>query len=864
MTATDESQQPRSDAGAAADAMPKADGSRLASRKRALARYLGSAGRGRPPHTGDPVQPSAVQEPVAIIGLGCRFPGGDGPQAFWQTLRDGVDTIRKVPADRWRVDDFYAAEAAPGKTNARWGGFLERVDAFDAAAFGISPGEARRMDPQQRLALEVTWEALEHGGIPIDALAGSPVGVFLGISTWEYSRLHSSDLTLFDLRTYTGTAHSIAANRISQMLDLRGPSLAVDTACSSSMVAVHLACQSLRLQECDLALAGGVNVLLTPECAIGFSQAHMMAGDGRCKAFDARADGYVRGEGCGIVVLKRLGEAERDGDRVLAVVRGSAVNQDGHTLALTAPSAPAQQAVIGQALASAGIAPAAVDYVEAHGTGTALGDPIEVEALKATYLHDRPNSRPLLVGTVKSNVGHLEAAAGVAGLIKTVLALHHGVVPANLHLTELNPLIDVEGVALEFPITHRPWPAADGAERVAGVSSFGFGGTNAHLVVSSTPGRGTPSVEEPPAEPLESVSLLPISARSPEALRELAGRYAALLEEHQELPHHQICAAAALDRAHHSVRFAAVARSRAELVDRLRAFADGRQAGVANSASARSPQVTQLESLGALYEAGDDIDWSRQFSSPDRPVVLPTYPWQRRSYWYAPETTAESSPPADSALVEMGWQPDVSRMSRESSVGSAAPAEAWIILGKAEGPAGALSLALASAGVCPWRAVPSTAFRRLAPRLVEVDPHSTEGLDRFFRLVEAEESTKVGGVVWLSEPKHPSGEMLPGRAAESALASLARLVQSMITRPGETPKLWIVTRGAQATGGESIDLAQAPLWGLGRAIEREIPDLWGGAGGSRLPGSRRHGFRGRSTRRPDIACQRRATIRAPC
>lgn len=335
-------------------------------------------------------------EPIAILSIGCRFPGGNDPERFWHLLHHGVDAITEVPPDRWDVDAFYDPEpATPEKMNTRWGGFLEQVDQFEPWFFGISGREAELMDPQQRLLLEVTWEALENAGLAADELSGSRTGVFIGISNSDYARLLYGDLSDITAYSATGTCLSVAANRISYLLNFRGPSVALDTACSSSLVSVHLACQSLRGGESDLCVAGGVNLILSPEGTITFSQARMMAPDGRCKTFDARADGYVRGEGCGMVVLKRLSDALRDGDHVLAVIRGSAVNQDGLTNGLTAPNGPSQQAVIRQALQNAGVEPARISLVETHGTGTSLGDPIEVRSLKRA--HAGAVARPALL-----------------------------------------------------------------------------------------------------------------------------------------------------------------------------------------------------------------------------------------------------------------------------------------------------------------------------------------------------------------------------------------------------------------------------------------------------------------------------------
>ena len=430
----------------------------------------------------------ARSEPIAIIGVGCRFPGGsENPEAFWRLLCDGVDAVAEVPPERWNIDDFYDADpTAPGKMNTRWGGFLPKVDQFDAEFFGISPREAIRVDPQHRLLLEVAWEALEDAGLPPSQIAQTKTGVYVGAIGSDYGLLQCKDPDAMDIFTGTGGSHAILANRLSYFLNLNGPSIALDTACSSSLVTVHLACQSLRRRESDLALAGGVNLILTPEMTLALTKAHMMAPDGRCKAFDAAANGYVRGEGCGLIVLKRLSDALAAGDRVLALIRGTAVNHDGRSNGLSAPNGPAQEAVIRAALADGGIAPADISYVETHGTGTRLGDPIEIEALRTVLGDGRPADRPLVVASVKTNIGHLESAAGIAGLIKVVLMLRHGRIPPHLHLKTVNPLLKLEGSPLEIPTSMRDWPR--GAEpRRAGVSAFGFGGTNAHVIIEEAP-----------------------------------------------------------------------------------------------------------------------------------------------------------------------------------------------------------------------------------------------------------------------------------------------------------------------------------------------------------------------------------------
>ena len=515
----------------------------------------------------------AKNEPIAIIGIGCRFPGANDPAAFWQMLRDGVDAIREVPADRFDLSAFYDPDPAiPGKMNTRWGGFLEQVDQFDPNFFGISPREALRMDPQQRLLLEVTWEALQDAGQVPERLVGTRAGVFIGIATNDYGRLQWNDLERIDAYSGTGNASSIAANRISYLFDFRGPSLAIDTACSSSLVAVHLACCSLRNGESTLALAGGVNLILSPAIAIGFTKAGAMAPDGRCKAFDARANGYVRSEGAGVVVLKPLSKAWADGDPIYAVIRGSAVNQDGRSNGLMAPNPLAQEAVLREAYRQAGVSPGKVQYVEAHGTGTLLGDPIEAKALGAVLGVERPPGRRCALGSVKTNLGHLEAAAGIAGLIKVALALRHREIPPSLHFEKPNPYIPFDELPLRVQTTLSPWPAESGPA-LAGVSSFGFGGTNAHVVLEAAP----PAIAGiPDAQRKIGTHLMPLSARSPEALQSLARTYQNFLatpESAASLP--DVCYTASVRLSHHEHRLAVTGNSPAQLSESLEAFLRG-------------------------------------------------------------------------------------------------------------------------------------------------------------------------------------------------------------------------------------------------------------------------------------------------
>ena len=508
-------------------------------------------------------------EPIAIIGMGCRFPGGaSDPEAFWCLLKDGVDAIREIPEHRWARD-----ASSPERPEIRWAGLVDAIDGFDASFFGISPREAKSLDPQQRLLLEVTWEALENAGQPIDELIGSRTGVFVGIIWLDYrERIISRGRDELDAYSATGNMMSTAAGRLSYVLGLQGPCLAVDTACSSSLVAIHLACQSLRTGESDLALAGGVNVILSPFTMDMLTQTQALAPDGRCKSFDARANGFVRGEGCGTVVLKRLSDAERDGDNIWALIRGSAVNQDGRSTGLTTPNVRSQQSLLRQALASARVSPAQLSFIEAHGTGTSLGDPIEVEALKAVLGQPRPDGLTCALGSVKTNLGHLEAAAGIAGLMKVVLSLNHDLIPRHLHFQTLNPMINLEGTPFVIPVKELSWKSS-GSRRIAGVSSFGISGTNAHIILEEAPqkaeavGAATQS-----ALPV----LLPLSAKSPEALRALAQAYQAYLrkEDANAASIQDITYTASVRRSHYEHRLSVLGSSRAEIAEALAAFID--------------------------------------------------------------------------------------------------------------------------------------------------------------------------------------------------------------------------------------------------------------------------------------------------
>jgi acyl transferase domain-containing protein/NADPH:quinone reductase-like Zn-dependent oxidoreductase/acyl carrier protein len=536
-----------------------------------------------------------LDQAIAVVGLACRFPGAGDSRGFWELMADGRDAISEVPVDRWDLEVYFDPDPEkPGKMYTRHGGFVENLDKFDPGFFHISPREAVSMDPQQRLLLELSWEALEMGAFSPEGLKESRTGVYMGLSTTDYADLVKlAGPEGIDAYLETGTAHSTAVGRISYLLGLQGPSVAIDTACSSSLVAIHQACQDLLSRRCDLALAGGVNAILRPEIGINFCKARMLARNGRCKTFDASADGYVRSEGCGVIVLKRLSDAERDGDRILALIRGSAVNQDGRSSGFTAPHGPSQERVIEEALAQAGLQPREVVYLEAHGTGTSLGDPIEVQAAAAVLGKERTRNKPLLIGSVKTNIGHLEAAAGIAGLIKVILAMEHGVIPKHLHLNQPNPHIPWEQLPVKVTSETTRWP--DG-KKIAGVSSFGFSGTNAHVIVEEAPAKSVnlaptgqknlaqgfdPGSTTPRQLALKVASeerdynILAFSARNDAALKELAGRYRDWLNEHPDAEINDVAYTLGIGRAHLEERAALVVGSAEEAKQQLSCLQQG-------------------------------------------------------------------------------------------------------------------------------------------------------------------------------------------------------------------------------------------------------------------------------------------------
>jgi 3-oxoacyl-(acyl-carrier-protein) synthase/NAD(P)-dependent dehydrogenase (short-subunit alcohol dehydrogenase family) len=723
---------------------------------------------------------------LAIVGLGLRFPGLPGEadaedaDSFWRLLAEGRDLVRPIPADRWDVERFHDDDYdAPGRIVAREGAFLADPALFDPQHFGIAPREAETMDPQQRLLLETCWRALEHAGISTDAVRGSRTGVFVGIATSDYSaelvrRLSYRD---FVAQTGTGTNHSVAAGRIAYTFGLTGPCLAVNTACSSSLVALQLACESLRRRECDAALVAGVNLILSPMTSMVFSNARMLSRDGRCRTFDARAAGYGRAEGCGVLVLKRLADAVRERDRILACVLGCATNQDGASGGITVPHGPSQQAVIRAALANARVAPDAVSYVEAHGTGTALGDPIELGALGAVFGPER--ATPLAVASVKTNLGHAEAAAGVAGVIKTVLQMRRGRIAPHLHLAEPTPHVAWERLPLRVPRGLEDWPSA--GRRIAGVSSFGFSGTNAHVVLGQAP-----RVEQPAADAAQDAWMLPLSARTPAALRDLARAWRSRLARaaHDGA---DACFTAGRGRAHFAHRLAVVGANADELARRLASWLAeepdaGTFAGEVHeriAAKAVDLPATAAE-LARAYVAGLRIPWDEL--DPERArrrVTIPGYPFRRERHWCLPADAPEDGAPSlaqreSFVFTRWTWMPKV-------APAEGAAAGRWSVVGE-----GALRDILVAG---------------LAERGIECDR------------TRAPAECDAVVFAWEAEDTPSAGE----RGALALLALVRTLVAgSGVAGAARPPRLALVTRDG---------VADAALQGLARVAAIEHPEL---------------------------------------
>lgn len=768
--------------------------------------------------------------PIAIVGMACDFPGvRTDLDAFWQMIVEGRDAVGPVPEERWDAEEFYAAQApAAGKMNTRHAAFLGDVARFDAAFFEVTPVEAVRMDPQQRIFLETAWHALEGAGLSRAMLDGSETGVFVGVHSQsaDYWALQCADLDSLDAYASTGTALDMIAGRLAYWLNLQGPSVVVNTACSSSLVALHLACRSLRAGDCSAAVAGGVNLFLSPTTGVAESQLQMLAPDGRSKAFDSRADGFGRGEGCGVVILKRLADAVRDGDRVLAAIRGSAINQDGRTNGLTAPNGLSQQRLLRSALKDGGVSAAQVGYVEAHGTGTPLGDPIEVEALAAVMGAEKRSS-PCVLGAVKANIGHLEGAAGIAGIIKTVLVLKNGYLPPVANLKSLNPHLALEGSGLSIPMHGQPWQRA--GRRFAGVSGYGFSGSNAHVILEEAPEDPSPAdpsaeAKKDPANPI----LVAVSAQTPEALRGLARAYAERIECAGRHELRDISYTSTVRRTHHAYRIAAVGSDRSEIASSLRAQAEK----LADAEQRRSPEknnvaagqaaadsVLRLRYLAKLYAQGGDVDWKEIHPAGGRTVSLPRYPFQGRRYWLEPSAARKGS--TEKSKAPDDWFYAVDWIEQQlKSVGGRAQADAvWLIFDDAAAFGETLVARI----------------HQLGGRAFLISKGATNGAGLTIQGGVRRGAGEMFDRLWSEGVRFAHAVYVAGNEQAAELTADALGLAQGTLRSKLDVKLWIVTQRVQDIPGHGTlhqqnehRQNQAALWGFSRVFALEQPERAGG------------------------------------
>jgi acyl transferase domain-containing protein/acyl carrier protein/SAM-dependent methyltransferase/dTDP-4-dehydrorhamnose reductase len=722
-------------------------------------------------------EPAGSRAPIAIVATAFRFPGASTPEAFWKNLVEGRDCIRDLSQSRFDVERYYDPEPGkPGKTVSRWGGLLDDIELFDAEFFQISDREAELLDPQQRLLLETTWTLLESAGRAGVSRGPNRTGVYIGAShseylqlLWPYLREHPEAM---DIYVSTGNNLGLLANRLSFQLNLSGPSVTIDTACSSSLVAVCQAVEALRSGACDAAIAGGVNLLLTPEHFIAASRGGMLAADGRCKTFDQRADGYVRSEGVGLVLLRRLSDALADGDRILAVVRAAAVNHDGRTAGLTAPSGPAQTRLLLDAWRQGGVDPATIGYFEAHGTGTRLGDPIEVQALDEALRASGVRRQSVPVGAVKSSIGHLEAAAGIASLIKAVLCIQNRAIPPTLHVREPNAHVAFEQTRLFINDRVRPWTSCERLR--AGVSAFGMGGANAHVVVESAPTATVTARSDGP-------SLFVLSARTGSALRRLAQEVAAKLALESKWNLGDVCFTAAVGRSHFARRIAVLSGSAEELSRRLGRFAEGDEAEVWTDANAPTGGNFWRE-LARRYLAGEEIDWSEAFRGREgRRVELPTYPFERRRFWI-PVSFRNAS---GNDYYDVLWRPAALPISSKG-----APAGQWLVLDDDQERGRGVADALLAAG---GRAQSAN--------------------------FEGELPSDVTGVICIARPPDASGS--EAQQAIRDVQAIVRLVQRFHGSAAGPREVCVAVESSQSQPG--IDPRVEAIRAVLAAAAREIP-----------------------------------------
>ena len=800
------------------------------------------------------VQPS-TESAVAIVGMSCRLPGGADPENFWADLADGVCQVRPMPAER------RAILGAGGDSDSQWQGcFLDDVDQFDTEFFGISPREARQLDPQQRLLLEVAWEALESSGQAPDRLDGPRSGVFVGLSQQDYMHLQLRARAIEELDAYVGTGGGscFATGRLAHILGIRGPNMVVDTACSSSLVAVHLACQSLRSRECDMALAGGVHLALSGHIWELLAKSGALSPEGRCRGFDASANGFGRGEGCGVVVLRRLSDAVQRRDNILAIIRGSAVNHDGASSGLTVPNPDSQVELVRTALSNARIQAHEVDYIETHGTGTSLGDPIELEALAESYelskrregSAENQQRLPMIIGSVKSNLGHLEAAAGIAGLIKVVLSLNHELIPQHLQFESPSPHVPWSELSLRVADEPIAWPRSSRV-RVAGISSFGMSGSNAHLLIQESPNeQHDTGIGRPQNLHHHGEQLLTLTAANITALRQLAARLDQWLEENQQLRLCDVAYALNTGRAQLESRAVFCATSITDAQAKLKSIAAGKYefdhavCDLSQSYDGNSP--SKQYQLLIEFQSGGNVDWQDLYGDAFfNHVSLPTYPFQRQSYWYddtfeqtrltgANNIATSDLDSSDLPLSSIAplQQYNQAWISLPPSLSQSA-AESWLLVQDANHHANSFQQLLHEKGAASCVCVRlSDRFEQLSANQWEVDPKEPE---HFLRLIDCLQTRgrSPTRMVHFGAIDAPLTDKLTSASLQSSqehsLASTMHLFQALLGK-NVPASLWVVTRQAVAAGnGEKVHgLVQTPLWGMGKSLALEHPENWGG------------------------------------
>lgn len=793
-----------------------------------------------------PSKPYNLFAPIAVVGMSCRFPGANTVEEFWQLLAEGRDAITEVPLERWDAAASYdEAVGEKGKTNNRWGGFLQNVKDFDPRFFEISTREAAMIDPQQRLMLEVSWEALENGGINPQQLKETRGGVYVGVSGNEYA--HEVLQVPADLDGYfaTGNALCAIANRVSYFFGLTGPSLILDTGCSASLVALHLACQGLQTGEIDLALTGGVNLIFSPNGAIALSQSWIMAADGRCKPFDVTADGYTRSEGCGVVVLKRLEDAERDGNNILAIIRSSAVSHNGHGsgASMAAPDVIAQQKLITEALNRAGLKPSDISYIEAHGTGTPSGDAVEAQALAGVFGFDNAVEHSVWLGSVKGNIGHTEPVAGIAGLIKVILSLKHSTIPPQLNFTAYNPDTGLEKSTLVIPQQSYPWSRSSQPRR-ASVNSFGIGGTLAHLIVEEPP---VVTAVELPKEQMQHTIIL--SARNEVALKELANKYLSFLAQQPDISLAQLAYTINTGRARFNYQVAVSGFNLTEIAENLRIFCDTEKL---------TPVSSQLEkylpgkisSSFVFYKASGQSnpfqqidDFYADLEGVSSVGFLPTYPFQRQRCWpsktdkeektkklVAPKsfpvngTIQQPLANFDQWLYTIEWE-----LQSQTSSGLELNLDqaTWLIFNDSISLANQIVQELRKRGQNCIQVKSGPTFAQLDQTSYQVNPLSLLDFQQLISQVTSQMAVAMplnvlyfGGVELRDKEVNKKLKLLQ----EQQYGSLLHLAQTLVQKIAESPiKFWIITRGSQAVLAKDgvSGLFQSPLWGLGRVVRAE-------------------------------------------